>query len=455
MTELAVPAARGPAAAPAIDVGRLLDTGRWSAYQKWVVTLAALAIIFDGADIQILGVAIPSLMREWGVARDAMVPIVAVGLLGMMVGAVLIGLAGDRWGRRRALITCVVTFGVFTAATSQADSLLVLGALRFLAGVGLGGAVPNATALVSEYTPHRQRPFAVTLTIVCVPLGGTLVGVMGAEIIPVLGWRALFIAGGAIPLLVAILLAFALPESPRYLARRSHRWQQLSRILGRMGHTLDDSVSFADPGEAAVKRVSVGALLIPEFRHDTLLLWAAFFFGLLTVYTSFSWMPAMLTGAGLDVATASRGLAAFNLGGVAGAIGAALLIVRIGSRPAMLGLAAIAIAGALALAIMPINASASTSAIILMIAITGGAINAVQTTMYALAAHVYPTDVRVTGVGTASAVGRIGGLLSSFAGAWVIGHGGSVSFFVLTAAAMTATLLALALLRRHFAAREP
>jgi AAHS family 4-hydroxybenzoate transporter-like MFS transporter len=221
-----------------------------------------------------------------------------------------------------------------------------------------------------------------------------------------------------------------------------------------MGHIFAAEASFADPGEEAVKRASVGALLVPEFRHDTLLLWAAFFFGLLTVYTSFSWMPAMLTGAGLDVATASRGLAAFNLGGVVGAIGAALLIVRIGSKPAMLGISAVAIAGALVLAAMPINASASAAAIILMIGITGGAINAVQTTMYALAAHVYPTDVRVTGVGTASAVGRIGGLLSSFIGAWVISHGGSVSFFLLTAGATGATLAALALLRRHVAARS-
>jgi AAHS family 4-hydroxybenzoate transporter-like MFS transporter len=133
-------------AAPAIDIGRLLDEGRWSGYQKFLVALTSLTIVFDGADIQVLSFAVPSLMTEWGLARPAFAPVLAASLVGMMVGGALAGMAGDRLGRKVALIGSVVLFSVFTLAVMAADGLLTLGALRFFAGVGLGGAVPNATA---------------------------------------------------------------------------------------------------------------------------------------------------------------------------------------------------------------------------------------------------------------------------------------------------------------------
>jgi AAHS family 4-hydroxybenzoate transporter-like MFS transporter len=439
--------------APTLDVGRLLDEGRWTPYQRAVVLLAALAIVFDGLDNQLLGVAVPAMMREWTVTRAAFAPILACGMVGMMIGGAVAGMVGDRFGRRVALIGSVLVFALPTVAIAAVDTLLALGTLRFIAGLGLGGALPNAAALASEFVPRRVRPLAVTLTIVCVPLGGTLGALLGGQVLPLFGWRVLFAIGGALPVIVALVLIRFLPESPRYLARRADRWPELARVLRRAGHEVPSNAAFADASETAVSRASLGALFTPELRCDSAALWAAFFSCLLAVYLGFNWIPSMLSGAGLGVSAASAGLAAFNFGGVAGAIAGGWLIGRFGSRVTMLSMTAGATAGALGLAALPIHPGADTTSIILMLGWTGGLIHTVQTTMYALATHVYPTAVRATGVGSAVSFGRIGALLSTYAGAWALEAGGSTAFFLCVAAAMTAALGALALVRRHVPGR--
>ncbi len=432
-----------------IDIGKILDEGRWGGRQKLFVFLTALTLLFDGIDNQLLGVALPAIMKDWALPRGAFAPILACGMIGMLVGGAIGGIIGDRIGRRFALIGSVLTFGLLTLALAFADNLWTLGILRFVAGLGLGGALPNATALASEYVPRRRRAFAVTLTIVCVPLGGALVALIAGRMLPTFGWRTLFAVGGLLPVIAAIILLRYLPESPRYLARRPERWPELAGILQRIGHAVPPGSTFADLGETAIARTSVGALFSADFRRDTLALWGAFFSCLLAVYTAFNWIPSLLSDAGLGIAVASNGMAAFNLGGVAGAILGGILISRFGSRSTMLGMSAGAIGGALVLAVMPIAVSSGALPIIVMLGYTGGLINAVQTTMYALAAHVYPTMVRATGVGTAAAVGRTGAVISTYAGSWALDAGGSHAFFVLMAAAMTSVLFCLALVRRH------
>jgi AAHS family 4-hydroxybenzoate transporter-like MFS transporter len=434
---------------PTVDVGQLLDEGHWGNRQKLFVLLTALTIVFDGVDNQLLGIAVPAMMRDWAVPRGAFRAIVASGMVGMMLGGALAGVVGDRMGRRVALIGSVLIFGGLTAAAAIVDSLWALGVLRFLAGLGLGGAMPNAAALASEYVPRRHRPFAITLTIVCVPLGGTLAALVAGYVMPVFGWRTLFALGGALPLLAAGVLLRLLPESPRFLARHPERWPELEQLLRQIGHTVTAGSRFVDLGEKSAPRASVGALFTRDFRRDTTALWGAMFACMLAVYTAFNWVPTMLAGAGLGLSVASNGIAAFNLGGVAGAICGGLIIARIGSRPTMLSIAAGAVCGAVTLALMPITASSNALPIIAMLGVTGACINALQTTLYALAAHVYPTTVRATGVGTAVAFGRIGGVMSSYAGEWALGAGGTSAFFALMAGSMAVVFVCLALVGRH------
>jgi AAHS family 4-hydroxybenzoate transporter-like MFS transporter len=441
--------------APAtVDVGATLDYGPWSRYQKLLVVATAATIILDGLDNQLLGAALPALMREWHLPRPAFVPVQTAGMLGMMVGGAVGGVVGDRWGRRVALLGSVVAFGVLTILVSFAGGVGVLTALRFFAGFGLGGAMPNAAALSSEYVPKRERPFAVTLTIVCIPLGGSLAGFVGGVVLPRFGWRGLFLVGGILPLAMAAILVKVLPESPRFLARVPARWPQLRALLRRLGYHVSDTTTFADTTERPVARVSLRELLAPEIRQDTIALCGSFFFCLLSVYIGISWVPSMLVGAGFDVGTAAYGLTAYNLGGVVGAIAGAVVIMRIGSRTTMLVMSAGAVAGAVVLATMTIGPQ-SAFAVLAMLAWTGGLINAVQTTMYALAAHVYPTAVRATGVGTAVAFGRVGGVLSPSVGSWALESGGSSRYFAMMAATMMSALVSLAAIRRHIPRSAP
>ncbi len=436
-----------------LDVGRLLNDAPWGAYQRWLIFLTALTIVFDGIDNQLLGIVIPTLMREWGVGRSAFAPVVSLGYLGMMIGGAIGGLAGDRLGRRTALLASMAVFGAMTLVAVSATGPAALGWLRLLAGIGLGGAMPNATALAAEFVPLRQRPIAVTVTIVCVPLGATIAGLLGIRMLPVMGWRMLFAAGGLIPLAAAVVLWRLLPESPRFLASDRSRWPELVRLLTRMGHAVGSGTEFVDSTEHSVERASIRALFGREFRADTVALWAAFFCCLLAVYCGFSWLTTLLSAAGFTPSTANTGITGFNLGGVVGALLGGVAIARVGSRTAMLSMAAGAVIAAVVLSQMSIAPATGTLPVIALLTLLGGLINAVQTTMFALAAHVYPGAVRTTGVGTVVAFGRLGAILSGYAGSWAIGYRGSASYFGLIALAMLATFTALAVVRRHVPAR--
>jgi len=387
-----------------------------------LVALTALTVIFDGIDNQILGTAIPAMMETWGATRAAFAPVVAAGLLGMMIGGAAAGVAGDRVGRRAALLGSVALFGLATMAVGAADDVTTLAVLRLVTGAGLGGALPNATALAAEYVRTEQRAIAVTTTIVCVPLGGTLAGLLAIPLLPAIGWRALFVVCGIVPVVVAAILTRVLPESPQYLARRE-------------------------------ARTPVKAILAADYRVDTIALWGAFSSCLLALYLGVSWLPSVLAGAGFGPAIASSSLTMFNFGGVFGALGGGVLIARFGSRPTMLAMAVGSIAGALALSATAIGSSAA-AIVFTLLAVTGGLMNALQTMMYALAAHVYPTAMRATGVGAAVAVGRTGAILGGYAGPAALAYAGSQSFFALMAAALAVTLLSLRAARRHIPARD-
>ena len=381
-------------------------------------------IVLDGMDGQLLANAIPTLMLEWDRPRAAFADASAAAPFGMMLGGIAGGMLGDRLGRRAALLASVLTFGVMTLVTAFAENITMLTMARFVTGIGLGGAMPNAAALVAEFAPDRHRPLAITATIVCIPLGGFLGGLLAGQIIPDHGWRTLFVIGGLAPSALALSLVKVLPESPGYLAA--------NRSSGRG---------------------SIAALFAPELRRDTISLMVSFMSCLLAIWIGFLWIPSMLTDAsvGFTAPDASYALSVFNIGGVAGAIAGALVIQRIGSRIALLAITAMTIAASLVMAALPPDAAAMTRTMVLF-AITGALMNAVQATMYALAAHVFPAEIRATGVGATVAVGRAGNVLASYVGSWALLAGGPPLFFTSWAAALAVVFIALALIRRHIPA---
>jgi AAHS family 4-hydroxybenzoate transporter-like MFS transporter len=432
-----------------IPVARLLDDSRWSGLQKSVVFLTALTIVFDGLDNQMIGFAVPAIAKDWGVARAAFGPILAFGLVGMSVGTALGGMLGDRIGRRMAMILSVVLFGAATLGFAFTHSLHGMFVLRMIAGLGIGGAVPNATTLAAEFTPANRRPIAVSATIVCVPIGGLLAGLISAQVLATGNWRTLFYIGGIAPLALAALLLVVLPESPRYLARHAERRRELLTLLRRMAMPVREESEFEDerpvPGIAAS---SFSEIVGKGKLRNTLSLWFAFFCCLLSVYLVFNWLPSVLTGLGLDLKTSSQGLAAYNFGGIFGSLLFAWWVNRKGSRLPMVTGAIAAAATALLARAVPIHPHGDHTLLLAALALHGLFVNAVQVTMFALAAHIYTTRARATGVALAVALGRTGAIASAFLGSSLLAYSVS-TYFATLAVGMVGACVGLLLLRHH------
>ncbi len=433
-----------------INVADVLDDSRWTGYLSLLIGVTALAIVLDGMDNQLLGTAVPALMEEWKLPRSAFSTPLAMSPLGMMIGGAVGGWFGDRFGRRSAMLLSIFAFALPTAALYFANDIFMLGLLRLLAGLGLGGAMPNATALASEYVPRRRRPFAVTLIIVCVPVGAMLAAFLSARIIPAFGWRPLFLGGGLVPIVFGIVLYAILPESPQFLARRPHRWPELVRLLRRLGHTVDADATFTDlPRRASSSQAdTMFRLFSKEFRRDTFALCSAFFFCLLVIYLALQLLVTALKGSGFDQQQASDILGWWNIGGIGGAIVGALIIQRMGSRTTMLALSAIAVLTAFYVTSLPIHPSHRIT-LLLICFVMGSAINAVQVALYALAAHVYPTEIRGRGLGTVLTVGRVGNVLASYVGIFALDSGGTSAYFAAFGIGMTFVFISIATVRRH------
>ncbi|MGZ6013771.1 MAG: MFS transporter, partial [Caulobacteraceae bacterium] len=287
--------ARSAAASGGVtDISRVIDDGVWSNYQKLAVLIAALAIILDGFANQALPASIPMLVKEWGVKRDDFTIVSIMGYAGMMIGTILFGIVGDKQGRRPTLMTCVLLFAVPTVIIAFISNIPVMTVLRFIGGMGLGGCMPNAAALLAELTPARYRPMAVTSGIVGIPIGGTLGGQL-AELVPAEHWQNLYLMAGLVPVAIAVIMFFILPESPRYLAVRENRKADLVKLMAKFGLPIDPNLPAVDSLDKPAKiKVGLGTLFSAEYARDTIGLWGAMFFTLLSVYGVINWLPAIL-----------------------------------------------------------------------------------------------------------------------------------------------------------------
>jgi AAHS family 4-hydroxybenzoate transporter-like MFS transporter len=437
---------------PRFEVGTPLDTAALGPTHIAITLLAMAAIVLDGFDLQVLAFAAPALIGEWGITRGDLAPIFAAGMVGVAAGGLLLGPRGDVWGRKPALIGSALVFGVATLACAWAHSVPQLLVLRLLAGVGLGGALSNATALVVETAPLRWRGMLTMTTLVGVPVGGFAGGLLAAHLIPAYGWQSVFMVGGVLPLALALALWLWLPESARFLLRANRKREAiaaLNRLLQGPRFGADDALWLAEP---PVRKASFRDLLGVDLRRDTLGIWLIFLANLFGMFCFMNWLPTLLTDLGHAPATANRMLAIFNLGGMVGSLATAWLIRFAGSRSV---LAAVAGAGVFIAIFMGQANLADHSTALLLCAAAGVCLNSMQIGAYLLAGHIYPTDVRATGVGSAVAVGRIGALASSFAGALVgTGAAGASLLFGIVAGSMTLVVAGVLLVRSHVRAQD-
>lgn len=445
-----------PAAAPVVDVSHVLDSARFGPLQLLVLTFTFITLVMDGFDIQAIAFAGPALIETWGISRSALGPVLAAGLVGMAIGAAGIGSLGDRRGRKTALIASCLLMGAGSIASAFASGPVELAACRLLTGIGLGGAMPNSTALMYEFAPRAWRQLATSIALIGVPLGGLLGAALARWMIPEYGWQSLFVVGGIIPVLLAAGMWFLLAESPRYLSGKSPRYGELASLLNRVARAqrYHPDSRFIGGGAAESGKSAISAIFAREYRRDTLTLWVIFFTNVFSVYIFFNWLPTVLSSANLDFRLAVTGSLFFNLGGVVGTIASSLVMRRLGSRKVLIAVGAAAVVFVTSIALnhvfSPGNTSNDVSSLMWSMAAAGACMNALQIGMFSVAANAYPTFCRSTGVGWSLAVARLGGIVSSFAGSAFFALGMVArDFFLFIAAVLAITFFGVMALRRH------
>jgi AAHS family 4-hydroxybenzoate transporter-like MFS transporter len=446
-----------------VDVSAALDLAPFGPVQFTVLAFTFLCLIADGFDIQAIAFAAPPLTKLWAIDRSALGPVFAAALFGMVTGAAGIGRFGDRYGRKTALIVSCALVAAGSLASAVATSPTDLAVYRFLTGIGIGGVMPNASALMFEFAPVAWRQIATAAALIGVPLGGMLGAALARSLIPDFGWRSLFVVGGSVPALLAVAMWPLLPESPRYLVGQRRRTGELSGLLNRIARRayLDSTAKFVTGDTSAAETGAVRAIFARGYRRETLTLWVIFFSNVFSVYFFFNWLPTVLATARLGFGVTVTGSLVFNLGGVLGALAASILIGRFGSKRV---LASVGAGAVVSVALIGANAvfdadpaAGGIAALMWTMGAAGGCINAVQIGMFSVAAHVYPTYCRSTGIGWALAIARFGGILSAFAGASFFALGLTTrNFFFAIAGVLTVTMLGVLALRKHIpATSEP
>ncbi|WP_370599534.1 MFS transporter [Pseudomonas nitroreducens] len=424
------------------NIPDVIDHAALSSFQWRVFVLCFLVAIFDGFDTQAIAYTGPAIIETLKLSTGGLAPILSAGIVGMALGAMALGLFGDRFGRRPTVMGAVALFALATLATAFATSAEQILVLRFLAGLGMGGATPVLLALASEYGPARLRGAIVTGILLGLPAGAMLGGLLAAQVMPLIGWQGIFLAGGLLPLALLAGLYFALPESLQFLATRSGETAQVRRILARISsRPLAEDVRFSVP-EAAT-RTSVRALFGPGLARNTLAVWLTYLFNWVAWFMFLSWLPTVLKTAGLPVQQAPLGTVTVNAVFILCAIPLSILLPRLNTRNVLLGLFALGVLVSLGLSLSGDN----WALVFLLVGAAGLGIGGQQIALNYLVVSAYPTSLRATATGWAIGLGRVGAIIGSALGGTFLEWGGVAGFYLALAVPLLLALVAVALIR--------
>ncbi len=425
-----------------VNLTELLDNSPVGSLQKRVFMLCMACLIMDGFDVQAMGYAAPALLADWGAERSLLGPVFAAANFGVLIGSLAFSMLADKIGRRPVIIYATLFFSVLTIATAYAQNMEQMLWLRFISGIGLGSIIPNATALVGEFSPKKSRVALVMCITVGFTAGAAIGGFVAALLIPAFGWRSVFIFGGAVPLAIALIMFWGLPESLQFLAVRKKGFDQLARWLKQLAPTLkvDANTQFV-----ANETSRAGVTFLQLFRDGragfTILLWIVNFMNILMLYSLSNWLPTIVTGMGYDQQTAVLVGTVLQVGGTIGTFGLAWLIGRRGFLPMLtvtfgLAMVSIALIGQPGISLVLLG---------IVVFIAGWCVVGGQPGLNALSASYYPTYLRSTGVGAGLGIGRVGAIVGPYIGGVLLGRewGPQELFYAAALPALVSTIVML------------
>jgi AAHS family 4-hydroxybenzoate transporter-like MFS transporter len=430
------------AASAKVNVTELLEGSRIGPLQVRVFVLCMACLIMDGFDVQAMGYTAPAVLAEWGHDRSVMGPVFAAANFGVLIGALFFSMIADKIGRRPVIVYSTLFFSVMTIATAYAQNLEQLLWLRFIAGIGMGSIVPNATALVGEFSPKASRVTLVMCITVGFTVGAAVGGFVAAWMIPVFGWRSVFLFGGVIPLVIAVVMLWSLPESLQFLAVRRRRLDQLARWLKQLAPNLriDASTQYVS-NESSRGGVPFWHLFRDGRAMFTTLLWIVNFMNILMLYSLSNWLPTLVTGMGYEQQTAVLVSTLLQVGGTIGTFGLAWLIAHRGFSPVLITSFAVAV---LSIAMIG-QPGMSLTLLSVVVFIAGWCVVGGQPALNAMSASYYPTYLRATGVGAGLGIGRIGAIVGPYIGGVLIGRqwGSEELFYAAAIPALISTVVML------------
>jgi MFS transporter, AAHS family, benzoate transport protein len=391
--------------AQTMNVNAVVDKAKFKPFHMTVVLWCLFVVLFDGYDLAINGVVLPLLMQEWGMSAVQAGMLASTALAGMMFGAMLFGMLADKIGRKKVILICVTLFSGFTFLGGFAENPTQFAILRFIAGLGIGGVLPNLVALTSEYAPQKIRSTLVTAMFSGYAMGGIMAALLGAWLTPTVGWQIMFWIAG-VPLLVLPLLMKFLPESLTFLVKQQQN-EKAQLILKKLAP--EESITPQTElilNEVKVPDASISALFKQGRAGGTLLFWIAFFMCLLMVYALGSWLPKLMMAAGYSLGSSLMFLLALNIGAVIGTAGGGVLADRFHLKPVIISMLLVG-----ALALVGLGFNSPQPIIYLLVALAGAASIGCSILLYSYVAQYYPLAVRSTGLGWASGIGRMGAIV--------------------------------------------
>jgi AAHS family 4-hydroxybenzoate transporter-like MFS transporter len=412
------PSTQGAELGQSIRIDDLVDGQKIRGFNLNLLFWSFLAMFADGYDISVMPFAMPTLSKLWHVDAGLQGWALTASLVGVLAGSPLLGYVGDRYGRKPAILLGSVIYGVTTLTVIWLHGYWVTLALRFCTGIGIGGLMPNTIALNSELSPKRLRATLVVLMFTGITLGSSAPGFISAWMLPTFGWQVLFLVGGAVPLLVAVCLHFALPESVKFLGGRPVRHSELLDVARRMRPDLalaEDTQFEATVTPKPDRGVLGTGILGPGFRAITPLLWVCFVTTLMANYFLNSWMPLLFNNVGLTPEKAALASSLYHIGGTVGGLLISVLLDQFG----FVVIAALFVCAAPAIAAIG-GSTMSYAALAPLAAVAGLCVLGAQFGNNAAAGLLYPTQFRSKGVGWALGIGRFGAIVGPLLGGHLI-----------------------------------